>query len=62
MNSLTPFIRHEMDEQPGASSAPENSCSTVPWEISALLADAVWISSSVIRMVRISRAVLTSSL
>ena len=27
MNSLTPFIRHEMDEQPGASSAPENSCS-----------------------------------
>ena len=25
--SLTPFIRHEMDEQPGASSAPENSCS-----------------------------------
>ena len=26
MNSLTPFIRHEMDEQPGASSAPENSC------------------------------------
>ena len=27
MNSLTPFIRHEMDEQPGASSTPENSCS-----------------------------------
>ena len=27
MDSLTPFIRHEMDEQPGASSAPENSCS-----------------------------------
>jgi len=27
MNSLTPFIRHELDEQPGASSAPENSCS-----------------------------------
>ena len=27
MNSLTPFIRHEMNEQPGASSAPENSCS-----------------------------------
>ena len=27
MNSLTPFIRHEMDEHPGASSAPENSCS-----------------------------------
>ena len=27
MNSLTSFIRHEMDEQPGASSAPENSCS-----------------------------------
>ena len=26
MNTLTPFIRHEMDEQPGASSAPENSC------------------------------------
>ena len=27
MNSLTSFIRHEMDEQPGASSAPENNCS-----------------------------------
>ena len=27
MNSLTPVIRHELDEQPGASSAPENNCS-----------------------------------
>ena len=27
MNSLTPFIRHEMEHLPGASSAPENSCS-----------------------------------
>ena len=27
MNSLTPFIRHELDDAPGASSAPENSCS-----------------------------------
>ena len=26
MNSLTPFIRHELDDLPGASSAPENSC------------------------------------
>lgn len=25
--SLTPFIRHEMEHLPGASSAPENSCS-----------------------------------
>ena len=60
--SVTPFIRHELEHQPGTAAAPENSCSTVPWEISALLADAVWISSSVIRMVRISRAVLASSL
>ena len=27
MNSLTPFIRHELDDAPGASAAPENSCS-----------------------------------
>ena len=27
MNSLTPFIRHELEDKPGASSAPENSCS-----------------------------------
>lgn len=26
MNSLTPFIRHQMEDLPGASSAPENSC------------------------------------
>ena len=37
--SLTPFIRHELEHQPGTAAAPENSCSTVPWEISALLAD-----------------------
>ena len=27
MNSLTPFIRHELPDRPGASAAPENSCS-----------------------------------
>ena len=27
MDSLTPFIHHEMEHLPGASSAPENSCS-----------------------------------
>ena len=27
MNSLTPFIRHQLDDLPGPSSAPENSCS-----------------------------------
>ena len=27
MNSLTPFIRHELEHRPGSSAAPENSCS-----------------------------------
>ena len=27
MNSLTPFIRHELEHRPGGSAAPENSCS-----------------------------------
>ena len=27
MNSLTPFIRHELEHWPGSSAAPENSCS-----------------------------------
>ena len=27
MSSLTPFIRHELDDLPGPSAAPENSCS-----------------------------------
>ena len=26
MNSLTPFIRHELEHRPGASAAPEASC------------------------------------
>ena len=26
MNSLTPFIRHELEHRPGPSAAPENSC------------------------------------
>ena len=25
--SLTPFIRHELEHQPGTAAAPENSCS-----------------------------------
>ena len=27
MNSLTPFIRHELEHRPGSSAAPEKSCS-----------------------------------
>ena len=27
MNSLTPFIRHELEHRPGPAAAPENSCS-----------------------------------
>ena len=27
MSSLTPFIRHQMEDLPGPSAAPENSCS-----------------------------------
>ena len=27
MNSLTPFIRHELEHRPGSSATPENSCS-----------------------------------
>ena len=27
MSSLTPFIRHQMEDLPGSSAAPENSCS-----------------------------------
>ena len=26
MNSLTPFIRHELENQPGPAAAPENIC------------------------------------
>ena len=27
MDSLTPFIRHELEDRPGASAAPEAACS-----------------------------------